>query len=253
MTRFMCAALATGLVFALGRPAPADDQEASAVIDKAVKALGGAEKLGAAKALEWKVKGKLYLNDNDNNFTSKVTTQGIDHYRQEFEGEFDGNPIKGVTVVDGDKGWRKISDDSNKLDDDALANEKRTAYLHVVPEMPQLLKGDGFKVELGDEEKVGGKPAAVLKVTGPDGKDFQLYFDKQSGLPVRMKATVIDFQGEEYKQDSTFSDYKKFDGIKRATKTEMKRNDKKFLDMDVTDFKVLDKVDSKTFAEPKGD
>jgi hypothetical protein len=33
----------------------------------------------------------------------------------------------------------------------------------------------------------------------------------------------------------------------------MKRNDKKFLDMEVTDFKVLDKVDAKTFAEPKGD
>ena len=36
-----------------------------------------------------------------------------------------------------------------------------------------------------------GKPAAALKVTGPDGKDFTLYFDKESGLPVRMVAKVI--------------------------------------------------------------
>lgn len=253
MTRFMCAVLATGVVLGLGRLAVADDQDASAVIDKAVKALGGAEKLSAAKSVEWKSKGKLHLNDNDNNFTSKITAQGIDHFRQEFEGEFDGNPIKGVTVVAGDKGWRKIGDDNNKLEDDALTNEKRTAYLQIVPGMPLILKGEGFKVEVGDEDKVGGKPAAVLKVTGPDGKDFQLYFDKESGLPVRMTATVTDFQGDEYKQDSTFSDYKDFDGIKRAAKIAMKRNDKKFLDMEITDFKVLDKVDAKTFAEPKGD
>ncbi len=41
MTRFMSAVLATGLVLGFGRLAVADDQDASAVIDKAVKALGG--------------------------------------------------------------------------------------------------------------------------------------------------------------------------------------------------------------------
>ena len=76
MTRFMCAVLATGVVLGLGRLAVADDQDASAVIDKAVKALGGAEKLGAAKSVEWKSKGKLHLNDNDNNFTTQNNGPG---------------------------------------------------------------------------------------------------------------------------------------------------------------------------------
>jgi hypothetical protein len=255
VTRFLIAALATSLVLGFGRPALANDKEANALIDKAVKALGGAEKLGAAKAVEWKAKGKLRVNNSDNNFTNKMTSQGIDHFRNAFEGEFDGNPIKGVTVVAGDKGWRKIGDDSNKLEDDALANEKRTVYLQVTPEMPQLLKGGGFKLEVAEEEQVGGKPAAVLKVSGPDGKDFKLYFDKASGLPVRLTATVAPFygQGEEYKQDTTYSDYKEFDGIKRATKVETKRDGMKFIESEVTAFKVLDKVDPKTFAEPKAD
>ena len=253
MTRFMSAILATGLVVGSGRLAQADDQDAKAVIDKAVTALGGAEKLSAAKAVVWKNKGKLHINDNDSDFTTKVTAQGIDHFRREFEAEIDGSPIKGVTVLNGDKAWRKIGDDSNKVEDDALANEKRIVYLEVVPGMPLLLKGEGFKVETAEEEKVGGKPAAVLKVTGPDGKDFQLFFDKVSGLPVKMTATAVDYQGEEYAQESIFSNYKDFDGIKWATKLETKRNGKKFVDAEVTDFRVLDKVDPKTFAEPKGD
>jgi hypothetical protein len=246
--------LATGLVLGLGQLALADDdQDVKVVIDKAVKALGGAEKLTAAKIVVWKYKGKLHINESDNDFSTKVTAKGIDHFRQEFEGEFDGSSIKGVSVLDGDKAWRKIGDDANKLEDTALANEKRTIYLQIVPEMPLLLKGAEFKVEAGEEAKVGGKPAAVIKVTGPDGKDFELYFDKESGLPVRMTATVADYQGDDYKQDWAFSNYKDFDGLKRATKVEIKRNDKKFVDFEVSEFKVLDKVDPKTFAEPKGD
>jgi hypothetical protein len=253
MTRFTSTILATVLVLGSGRFALADDQDAKAVIDKAVTALGGAAKLGAAKAIAWKTKGKMHRNDSDNEFSSKVTAQGVDHFRQEFEGDFNGNPIKGVTILDGDKGWRKFGEETNKLEDDALANQKRTVYLQVIPEMPLLLNGEGFKVEVAEEEKVGGKAAAVLKVTGPDGKDFQLFFDKESGLPVKMTATVAGRQGNEFAQETTFGNYKDFDGIKRATKLETKRNGKKFLDAEVTEFKVLDKVDPKTFAEPKAD
>jgi hypothetical protein len=253
MRRFTSAILAAGLVFGLGRLALADDQETKAIIDKAVKALGGAEKLGAAKAVTWKSKGKLRRNDSESDFSSKVTARGIEQFRQDFEGDFGGNPIKGVTILDGDKGWRKFGEETNKLEDDALANQKRTVYLQVVGQMPQLLNADGFKVEAAEEEKVGDKPAAVLKVTGPDGKDFQLFFDKESGLPVKMTATVAGRQGGDSAQETTFANYKDFDGIKRATKVETKRNGKKFLDAEISDFKVLEKVDPKTFAEPKGD
>ena len=64
---------------------------------------------------------------------SEATVQGLDHFRSEFEGEFSGNKVKGVTVLNGDKGWRKFGDMVMELDNDAVANEKRTVYLMVVP------------------------------------------------------------------------------------------------------------------------
>ena len=97
-----------------------------------------------------------------------------------------------------------------EMDADAVKNEKRTVYLMVVSATIVPLKSKGFKVESAPDESIKDKPAAALKVTGPDGKDFTLYFDKESGLPVRMKAKVIGFNGEEYLQESTFSDYKDF-------------------------------------------
>ena len=59
------------------------------------------------------------------------------------------------------------------------------------PALPGRLKGKGFKATVDGEEKVDDKSAAVLKVVGPDGKDFRLFFDKESGLPVKLVARVV--------------------------------------------------------------
>jgi hypothetical protein len=248
MRRVLGAVLVTAFVFGLGRPARADaDKVATAVLDNAIKALGGEEKLAKAKAMTWKGKGTITFGDNDNEFTNQATVQGIDHYRNEFEGQFG----KGVTVVAGDKGWRKFGDMGGPLAKEPLANEKRTIYLTVIPITILPLKTKDFKVEAAGDEKVGDKPAVTLKVTGPDGKDFKLSFDKESGLPVKLVAKVLDFMGQEFTQETTYGNYKDFNGIKKATKVESKRDGQKFLAQEVTEFKVLDKVDPKTFAEPQ--
>jgi hypothetical protein len=57
--------------------------------------------------------------------------------------------------------------------------------------------------------------------------------------------------GTEFTQETILDGYKDFDGIKKATKTESKRNGEKFLEAEVTEFQVLDKVDPKTFAKPE--
>jgi hypothetical protein len=241
------AVVASGLA---GPGRAADDKEAQAVLDKAIKALGGAEKLGA-KAFTWKAKGTISIMGSDNEFTSNSTAQGLDHFRTEFEGDFGGNKITGVVVLKGDKGWGKFGDMGMELDKERLANEKRNLYLQLVPATVVPLKGKGFKVEAAGTEKVGDKPAAVLKVTGPDGKDFKLYFDRESGLPVKQVAKVVGFDGGEFTQETTYGGYKDFGGIKKATKLESKRDGEKFVAQEITEFKGVEKVDAETFAEPK--
>src|SRR5262249_25429378 len=162
------AALAAAFATACGG-VRADEQEARSVIDKAIKAVGGEEKLAKADAAVWKARGKMTFNDNTNDFDTRVTVRGLDHFRSEFEGQFNGNAVKGVTVLAGDKGWRKFGDNLNEMDGGALANQKRTAYLQVIPVTLVPLKGKDFKVDSAGEEKVGDKTAAVVKVTGPDG------------------------------------------------------------------------------------
>ncbi len=79
MRRFIGAVLVTVLVTGLGAPARAeDDKDTKAILDKAIKALGGEEKLSKVKAMTWKTKGKIIIDGNDNPFTIQVTVEGLD-------------------------------------------------------------------------------------------------------------------------------------------------------------------------------
>lgn len=250
MKQLFGAVLGTVLVLGLGSPASADDKDATAILDKGIKALGGEEKLAKVKATTWKAKGKISFSGNESDVSVQATTQGLDHTRQEFEAEFGGNKFMGVTVLAGDKGWRSILGMTREMDKNAIAQQKRDVYLQVVPMTLVPLKGKDFKVAAAGEEKIDGKPAVGLKVTGPDDKEFTLYFDKESGLPVKLVAKVA-FMGQEAKLETTYGGYKEFGGIKKATKIETKRDGEKFQELEITEFKVLDKVDPKTFEEPK--
>lgn len=252
MRRLILALFAAALVFgAASRALASDDKDADAIVDKAIQAVGGQEKLAPFKAAQWKSKGTITLQESDNEFTAKSAAEGLDRFRTEFDADINGNNLKGQTVIDGDKGWRKVGDgDAQELDSDALANEKRLLYLQLVAMNPMLLKDKTFKTESAGEEKVGDKPAVGLKVTGPDGKDFTLYFDKETGLLLREVAKVIGWDANEFTQDTTYSDYKDFDGIKKATNTNTKRDGEKFVSATLTDFKVLEKLDSDTFKKP---
>ncbi len=251
MQRVLNVALGAVLISCLSGLTRADDADPKSIIDKGIKALGGEEKLGKSGGYSQKAKGTITFNGNDNEIKTHTTVQGLDHYRGEFEGEFNGDPIKGVTVVNGDKGWRKFNDDLRELEADGIANEKRTIYLAVLPATLVPLKGKEFKLEAAGEEKIDDKPAIAIKVTGTDGKDFKLYFDKESGLPVKLIAKVIGFDQNEFTQETTYSNYKDFDGTKKATKISAKRDGEKFIEQEVTEFKIIDKVPADTFAEPK--
>jgi hypothetical protein len=252
-TRWQGAALAAALVLGLAAQAARaeDEKDASAVLDRAIKALGGEEKLSKVKAYSVKRRGSFTFNDNASEFSGQTTVQGTDHYRSEFESNANGNTFKAVTVIAGDKGWRKFGENSMELEGETLANEKRRLFLSEVAVLPTALKAKGFKLATAGEEKVADRPANVLKVTAPDGKDFKICFDKEIGVPVRVTATVVGFNNEEMTLETTYADYKDFDGIKKATKAEAKRDGQTFLQQEFTEFKVLDKVDPETFTEPK--
>jgi hypothetical protein len=249
MRSFAASAFVALLAAGLPAPAGAQDVDAKALVDKAIAAKGG-DKLAPTGVYAWKSKGTITFNGADNDFTGSTTVKGLDHLRAEFKGEFDGNTVEGVTVLKGEQGWRKFNDMVMEMDGDSLENEKHQIAIQLAGITLQPLREADFKLESAGEQAVDGKPALGVKVTAKNGRDFTLYFDKESGLPVKLVATVIGFMGDEFTMETTFSAYKDFGGIKQPTHIESKRDGERFVAQDVVEFKVLDSVPSDTFAEP---
>lgn len=227
----------------------AEAADPNAILDKAIQALGGKEKLEKVKAFSWTSKGSITFQGQESSITFHVTAQGLDHRRQDFEGEFGGNQVQGKILLSGDKGLRDFGGNKTELAGSELADEKRNSYLNLLPVTLTPLKGKDYKLETLAGEMIDNKPAVGLKITPPDGKEFRLYFDAESGLPIRVTAKVNGFDGVETTEETTFSDYQEMAGIKKATRVVSRRDGEPFLTLQVSEFKLLEQVDPKTFTE----
>ncbi len=246
MRRFLGTAFAALFYLVSGSLVRADEPPAAAaVLDKAINALGGSEKLAKAEAFSWKAKWKE--KGRINAYECQVTMQGLDHRRLEV---VDG-PRHAILVVSGNEGWHTVTGRTWKMNGFAIAVEKQDIYLQTIPITLLPIKTKGLKYWVADDAKVGDKLAAVMKIRGPDGKEFTLYFDKDSGLPIKEIAKMPAVFADEYAMEATFLDYKDFDGIKKATRIEIKDTGELSRVLEVTEFKVLDKVAPETFSVQK--
>lgn len=243
------AAVLLVLLGLVGSARAADAKEGTAAIDKAIKAMGGQEKLAAMKGGVLKIKGKVTINGEADDFTMAITYQGLDHARQEFAGNIGGNDVKHLLVLAGEKGWQRGGEDVTELDEAAMSGFRRNLYVQIVAINPTLLKDKGFKIDSATDD-ADGKHVNV-KVIGPDEKDFTIAFDKETGLPSKLTAKVMNYRGEEVTQETTYSDYKETDGIKSASKAVVSHNGEKLMDEQSRDLKVMEKADDAAFAEPK--
>jgi hypothetical protein len=105
-------------------------------------------------------------------------------------------------------------------------------------------------MQVADEEQVAGEPALVIKVKCPDGSDMAISFDKNSGRPVKAAEKVFALDDQEVMQETTYGLYKDFGGIQVATRLEVKIDGKPYRWQELTNFKVLDKVQPSTYSTP---
>jgi hypothetical protein len=226
-------------------PARGDDAaDARALIDKAMKAAGGKDKLAKLKAQTWKEKGTYYGMGEGLPYTANFAVQWPDKFRFQVEGVF-------TVVLDGDKGWLNAGGETREMTKDELANKKQSNYAGYVTTLVPL-DDKSFTLTTLPESKVDGKPALGVKVAKKGMPDVSLYFDKATGLlvksGVRTKAEEMD--NKEVNQEAYYSDFRDVDGVKVPEKIVVKRDDKLYIEAKNSDVKMAEKLDDKVFAKP---
>lgn len=251
MRKVLCAVCVAGALLPAARPVWADDKaDAEALLEKGIKALGGEARLSKFKAATWQAKGTVRLGNRDAEYSGDWAMQAPRQFKAVITGELNGKKFKRVRVLDGDKGWIKLDDnDAEEMSALALAETQRELHAQLMTTLLPLRDKEFTLAPLG-ASKVGDTAAEGLKVTTQDGREFHLFFDKDSGLLLAVESPVKGPKGEDVKQEIVYSDYKDVDGLKRPMKLTVKRDGKTFLQQETTEFKPLEKLDDKEFAKP---
>jgi hypothetical protein len=186
------------------------DETPQAIIEKAVKALGGEELLARQTAVLVKMRGNFIFAANQTApFTGEVLTQPNGDFKYTLDLNIAGAPMGFTMVLTGDKGWRNFSGMIEDLDPTSLAEMKRSRHYDRVTSLLPLLRDKSYTLLPLAEIKVQGKPAIGVKVASKGQPDIHLYFDKASGL--LLKTAYRYKQGpadKETLQESTYSDYR---------------------------------------------
>lgn len=245
------------LVLALAALGRADDAaDAKAVVEKAVKARGGADNLAKYKADVLKIKGAVHVSGLDIDFTGEISFQQPDKSRAVIEGTVMGTNFKSTRVVNGDKGW--IDDllgaarQQRDMSKEELAEERESQNANSIARLA-VLTDKAYTLSTVGESKVGDKAAVAILVKRKGYRDVSLFFDKKTHLLLKSETRVKDPQGggdTEFTQEAFYDDYKKVGDLQVAHKLTIKRDGKAFLESETTEFKPEEKLDDGLFAKP---
>jgi hypothetical protein len=165
-----------------------------------------------------------------------------------------GANFTSLQILSGDQGWQQTDQGTHGLEERLLTAMQRAIYFQWIPVTLLPLKEKDFKLAVGDGGKVGGRPAGSIKVTPPRGPAFELFFDKESQLPVKMAMEVkVRDDGTEYGFAWLFSDYQEVQGIRKAMKVVIKYDygeGRTLSEMQITAFKFYDRLHDDVFAKP---
>jgi hypothetical protein len=232
--------------------ARADDAaDAKAIVEKAVKATG--QKIDdKLTAMTWKDKGKFTGGGFEMNYTGDWAFQAPDKYRFVIVAALGDAKITFTLVANGEKVWASDGDKVEELTGDKLEYTKNQTYQLWVTSLAPLLTEKGFTLATAKGKDVNGKPTAAVKVTRDKKPAITLYFDKASGLLVKIEAMVKDeFQAwKEVPEEVYLEDYKDAKGVKFFTKMRIVRDGKPMIEATLSDQKLVEKLDAKLFEKP---
>ena len=249
--RFLLFPLAA--VFAFAPNVRADDAaDAKAIVEKAIKARGDKPN-DTRTALTWTDKGTYSLGAVKMMYTADWAFQGPDKYRFTMTGAFGGEKFTMTVVANGDSAWAAEGGKTEALAGEKLEYTRNEVYQMWVTMLTPLVNDKGFTLATVPAKDVSGKPAVGVKVTRDKRPPMTLYFDKASGLLVKTEMTVKD-EAQKWKEvldEVYFEDYKEKNGTKFFHTLRIVRDGKPMITATLSDQKVLDKLDAKTFDKPK--
>jgi outer membrane lipoprotein-sorting protein len=222
-----------------------------AILRKSIEAHGGEKNLAKFKAAMSKYKGTLELMNNKIEVTGETSFQKPDKLRNTIELNIANMKINVISVYNGKTLWVSTQGTTMEIDDEKILNDtKESLQIEGAGSFADFLKAPYELNSLG-EIKVKGKEAIGIRVSKKGQKDFNLYLDKKTHLIVKTEMRSYDpMTKQEVNQEKFIIGYQDKNGMKVGKRVEIYKDDKLFMDIEITDVQMAEKLDDSIFAKP---
>jgi hypothetical protein len=230
-----------------------EETEVRAVLDRAVDAHGGAEKLARYTAATMKIRGLIHNARGETCDFAGVTAAGPRKLRVEVYLTVQGRDFKTVQVLSGGQGWMAYNDQVRPLTQEQLEEEQEHLYAAVVAHLVDL-RDKRYKLTSLGEGNIHGRDAVGVRVRRKGRREVRLYFDKATGLLMRTECLVkdLDSGGREFVVETLYDDYRPVDGVQVAHRFTIRRDGRLYVQSQAVEVKVAEKLDERLFTRPGG-
>jgi zinc protease len=216
-----------------------------AVLERAQKAAGGADRLSSLKDLVWS--GSAQISGPMGSMAVKRKLQVVfpSTLRQENELPFG----KIAVYTDGKGGWMKAPQGQMPLPAPQL-QQARGEMFRLTETLLLSDRVPGRTVAYVKRDKVGGRDADVIAISSEEGDQVQLYIDAASGEVLKKVYSGQAMTGPPAKVEEVYEDFREVNGIRVPFKTVTFQNDQKFAETRLTDLQYNSGLKAEDLAKP---
>jgi hypothetical protein len=226
------------------------DEDARSIVDRAVKAHGGVDVLTKLKAEKVRVKGTLFYEGVSMPYTAETVTVLPDQFRTEMKCAVLGEENTQVVVLNGDKAWTTANGQNQPLTETVRAEMEETRHADQVTMLAPLLDDKRFQLSSLGEKKVNDRAVLGVKVSAKGHRDIELFFEKETGLLVKIKRMALNPTMVAAVQEEYWTAFKETAGVKRPMKFRVYQDGKLFTEGELTEVSYPNQVDKALFEKP---
>lgn len=225
-----------------------DRDTALGVINQAIQAQGGEQRLVKSRLRQRQANGVRFLQDAEQPFTTDLVMALPDRFHDTIDIGAEGQKKRLLQILNGDKGWCASDGEATEMGPEEVNLLREEAYVVWLTTLVPL-RDPAFELAPLPEIKVNGQPASGVKVSSKDHAAVQMFFDKQTGFLIRVERRFR-IAGLAVTGEYLFTDYKDYDGLKLPSKQTDVANGSKETELSITSYKFPEKVDDNLFGRP---
>lgn len=244
------AAVLIGVVAAIG-PVEAEhrsDEAARQVIDLAIRAAGGEQRLARTQVMTRTARGTMFYFGKEVTFTTRLTAAFPDRVRDRIELDAGKRQTVITRVLDRDRGWQSASGSTTEIARPELEDLKEEIYTLWVSTLVPL-RSPEFTLTALPEARVNDRPALAVQVAHAGRGDVTIFFEPRTYWPLKLTRRGRE-AGLAVTKEYLLSDPREWAGIRLPMKETEIVNGNKSVELVVTSYEFPDRVPDETFGKP---